>query len=202
VRFPEFKRASDLADFSEVWPSFGEDTAHKIRGACCRISILLTLVALMLPITGIKLFTESFPGIYSTKLYFEILGLQLLAPAFLFLLELMIGYCVMFHKRVPPWVVIIGLAGAGGMLSNSGEVSHNFSHALFGNCTGYSDLISWLAASVALLLLMIWLLEFRVVRERGWMKIKMTRRVIRVLALLSIFGIWLGILYFFEILPN
>lgn len=133
-------------------------------------------------------------------LYLETLSSQLLAPVFLLMLEGLIAYCVFSQKRIPLWIVLIGLLGAFGMLWNSGKFSHDISHELFNSCSGYDDFTLWLAASIAFLITTIWLLEFRVLRGRSWMKIEITNGMRWTFGLLFILACWLGLLNLLEIL--
>lgn len=200
MNFPEVKRAAALDHISEGWPPLSEARARVVRTACCRIVILLTLVAAVLPIYGVKVLFDSFRGTIPIALQFEVLSSLLLAPVFLLMLEMLISYCVFSKKRVPLWTVLIGLVGAYGMLINSGKYSHDISHELFDSCSGYGDFILWLAGSIALLITMIWLLDFRVLRGPSWVKIKITKGMRWIFALLLILASWLGLLYLLEIL--
>lgn len=107
MKFPEIKRAAELDHYSAGWPSLSESGTRPVRSACCRIAILLTLVATIFPIFGAKVLFEGYPGHSPIKLYAEILGAQLLAPVFLLLLEGLIGYCTFFQKRIPLWVLLM-----------------------------------------------------------------------------------------------
>lgn len=203
--FPKFlgeitriKRAAELGHFSEGWPPLCESRTRMVRGACCRIAILLTLVAIAFPVYGVNALFGHNRSLLPMRLYAEVLVPQLLAPVFLLLLEGLIGYCTFSQKRIPLWVVLIGLVGAFGMSKNGGKGTHDISHELFESCYGYREFVSWLAASIALLFTLIWLSEFRILRGWDWRIIKISKRMRRALGLLLFLACWFGLLSFFE----
>ena len=202
VKFPEFRRVEELGHFSEGWPPLSESKTKKWRGACVRISIFLTLVVFVLTIAGFKMvLAETTASVtIPASLLAEVWGQQLMAPVFLLLLEGLIAYGVFLGKRIPPVLMVLGWIGAFMMPWGASVESHSISHALFESCTGYDEFIFWLAASIALSISAIWLLEFRVLRGAVRIELKIARNIKRVLVVLAIFGCWLGALYFLDVL--
>ena len=202
MKYPEFKRAAELDHFSDGWPPLSESKTRKWRGACVRISIFLTLVAFVLAIAGFKLVIAEIPASAKIPAWMleKVWGQLLMAPVFLLLLEGLIAYCVFWGKRVPLVLMVFGWIGAYGMLWGASVESHSISHALFDSCGGYDDFVFRLAVSIASSISAIWLLEFRFLRGKWRVGLKMTRNVRRVLVVLAIFGCWLGTLYFLDVL--
>ncbi|RYD42481.1 MAG: hypothetical protein EOP85_11210 [Verrucomicrobiaceae bacterium] len=208
VKIPVFRRAEELDHPSEGWPSLGVERGRKWRGVCVRISIYLTLLAMVVALLGVWAVVEEYRGFYVIRVLelAKFLGRQLSAPVFLLLLEGMIAYCVFSGKRVPLVLVVFGLTGAFGMPWAASENSGFISHLLFESSMGYDEFIIKLAVSIAVLITVVWLLEFRMLRGKGYDLVKMyadwkmTRNEKRIFGLISIFLSWIGILWFCDVI--
>lgn len=168
----------------------------------------ITLACVILPVIGAQGFFEHFRQPYSWTAHVELLFPQLVAPVLLLLLEGLFGYCAFYGKRIPLWVLIFGLVGAGGMGRDVGYASHDFSHVIFAECSDvYGNVILWLAGLTALFLVVIWLLEIRNLEKLGclfkgvklkWKSSEKGTR--RVLGLLSIVACGIATLYLLVVL--
>ncbi len=208
VKVPAFRRVEELDHPSEGWPPLGVERGRKWRGICVRISIYLTLFAMVVALLGVWAVVEEYRRFYVIRglELAKFLGRQVSAPVFLLLLEGMIAYCVFLGKRVPLVLIVFGLTGVFGMPWAASEGSHDISHLLFESCTGHDEFIIKLAVSIAASITVVWLLEFRMLRGTGYDIVKMyrdwevSRNQKRVFGLLGIAVGWLGTLWFYDVI--
>lgn len=173
-----------------------------------RISIYLTLMALAVAFIGFRDVLAGFPAsVTFPKWYLARAWGQLLAGGvFFLLLEGWVAYCVFAEKRLPWVLVVFAWIGVYGMLWSASGEYHSISHAMFESCMGYSDFVFKMAAGIACLITVIWLLEFRLRRgvgNAGFRLVsgfRMTRTRWRVCGLLAIAVCWVGTLLFFDVL--
>jgi hypothetical protein len=131
----------------------------------CAVTILIALVTSALPIYGMKLLYDEFPGVFSINIVANVLALPLASSVLLMMLAGWIGYGVLYEKRIPFWLTGIGLLAAGGIMADLSGSFHDFSHLLFDSCSGYGDWMASLGSVAAYSLAAIWLLEFRISRS-------------------------------------
>jgi hypothetical protein len=208
VKFPQIKRAGELDDFSEGWPPLSESTTLKWRGIFIRISIYLTIFALVVSTLGLRDVLSEVPSsvIFPKWLLAKGWGQLLAGGVYLLLLEGWVAYCVCWGKRVPWVLAVFAWIGVYGMVWSASIEAHLISHAVFGSCGGFSDFVVCMAVGIACLITAVWLLEFRLPRDyaRAGLKVisdfHMTRTTWRIFGLLAIALCWLGTLLFFDVL--
>ncbi len=118
-----------------------------------------SLACIVLPTIGSSNFFAEFKQPYSARMHFEILGEQLVGPGYTFLLSSALVALVILRKRLGWWMWFAALVGPIYTACAVGGLSHDFSHAVFHECSGiYGTWISGLcilggASLVALALL-------------------------------------------------
>ncbi|RYD69405.1 MAG: hypothetical protein EOP84_28525 [Verrucomicrobiaceae bacterium] len=196
MKFPAFKRFEELDAPADGWPPISEYGVRRIRVLMCAIALLSALVSFILPVIGAAGFFRQFSVPYSWTEHVEMVGKQASAPALLLLLNGFFIYCVLSVKRIPLWTTAFGFIVCGAMARNAGQVSHDFSHVVFAECSGiYGNVILLISVFIAFLIAANWSIEFRIVGCSG-----VTRNQKRILGLLGIAVGWLGALWFYEVI--
>ena len=116
-----------------------------------RIILLLLVIAssiacVIFPVIGARNYFTAFRTPYSASLHYSILGEQLVGPVYTLLLSLALMFLLLCRKRIAWWLWLIGVMGPIYTIHTGGALSHEFSHAVFNECSGiYGSWIGWLS---------------------------------------------------------
>ena len=105
--------------------------------------IASSLACMILPAIGVKHYFTAFQMPYSSSVYFDLLVWQLIGPTFTLLLSSLFVTRVIIHKHLAWWLWLTVLVGPIYTAYAVGGLSHDFSHAVFKQCSGvYGDWIN------------------------------------------------------------
>jgi hypothetical protein len=123
-----------------------------------------TVTCIILPVIGARGYFPKFKQPYSAEYHVRLLAPQLIGPVFTLLTSLALLLAVIFRKRLPWWLWLIPLIGAPYTIHavNQTGISHDFSHAVFDQCSGiYGNWITCISIFAGAALLAIALLARR-----------------------------------------
>jgi hypothetical protein len=97
-----------------------------------------TVTCIVLPVIGARNFFPEFKQPYSAEGHIRLLAPQLIGPVFTLLASFPLLLGVKLRKHLPWWLWLIPLIGAPYTIHavNQTGISHDFSHAVFDQCSG------------------------------------------------------------------
>lgn len=107
-----------------------------IESLLALLVVASSLACIILPIVGASRFFDAFRQPYSAKVHAELLTAQLLGPSYTFLLSASLLTLLMLRKRLRPWLWLAVLLGPIHTVRSLGGLGHDFSHAVFQECSG------------------------------------------------------------------
>lgn len=133
---------------------------RKSKIAICVMLILLTVSCIVLPFIGLRGFFTEFRVPYSSQVYLQLLGGQLMGPIFTLLFSALLLMTIHFRKRMAWWIGLISGVGPIYTTMAVGGLSHDFSHTVFKQCSEiYGQFIEWFSISSGVLIIAFCILE-------------------------------------------
>ena len=136
-------------------------TSQRLQIALGAAGVFLVASTIAVPLYAIRglLFDPAIP--ITSRDYFMILYPHLTGP----ILALMVGSVVLAlsinDKRIYRWLILVATIGLAHAVNQSRLQSHEFSHAVLDQCTGYSDLIFTLSCAGAVALALVFVVDER-----------------------------------------
>ncbi len=107
-------------------------------------AVLLSIAILVLPAVALGSSLRSISDLWATPVMRELtLGL-FPGPVMMLALSLLLFAMTLFRRHIPWWLVVIGMLGAKFSADLPDGIGHDFSHVIFGACSGYGRLVFWL----------------------------------------------------------
>ncbi len=140
------------------------------------IQVLLTIVGgagsfgcILLPLLGLLGFSREFDTALSFGDSLRVAGPQLVGPVLMLSISLWTLLATARKRLIPYWTILIGLLAVFYTPQQVGGLSHDFSHAVFNQCSGiYGSFVLWLCVTTGLAFVGVWCLDSHR-RRRGGM---------------------------------
>ena len=161
---------AEKGDSSGSFEKFSSVTMRpkQIQISLCILTALLIVPFVTLPIVGSAEYFETFSLKYSPRGHMVLLTRRLAGPAVAALAVVALFWMSWIPKKIPWFIPGIGISGAiYGLMLESGR-SHDFSHAVFKECSGiYGLVMKALGTSIAIMITAIFFLGHRMHSRRG-----------------------------------
>lgn len=137
-------------------------TSARIRICCIWLVIAASAITcIALPVMGANSFFSTFKVTHSANVHSRLLAEQLAGPVFTLSISFSLLLAVMLRKRIAWWLWLVPLIGPVYTTKAVGGLSHDFSHAVFQECSEiYGSWISGACILAGVALVVIALLAF------------------------------------------